>query len=578
MRASVFRLSPLLLLAVALMALAVLFAPGAQPAQAQTTTVWSATLSVVVGTSTGLTGCSIQPPCSSQLTDDDFTYGGVEYTFTTIYVSGGSLNVTVNKAIPAALKSALTLHVGSSQFALAGAAFTGNDRVMTWTNSGLSWSAGDTVSLSLTEPSTTTPTTPTLPPGTTEYWSETLAVTAVDYGFGCGYRTGQPQCDAALADDDFRYGGVEHTVELVHVAYGDTLQFILDREPRDRNHPTNERSRMALYVNERQFLVRDALVSYGIAENNVWTNETAWVLTWTGSGLSWSDGDSVLLTLVTLPAGGLQSSPGNVPPQRGGSGGTDGDLGVVHNPNAGNPYASLIADVKLWRDDPCCASNTAHTDRWDRVLLALGESVADASLQPMTASDAQGLADRGWNRWERVAEALRELETAGDAPEAGPGAGPEPANQAPTVSATPADVSGLEAGATREVSLAGVFHDPDGDALTITGGPDDDAIVTVEVASDGSRLTLTGVSEGTAIVLVFAADPSGASVFTEFNVSVVPAPEPETEGLSEIAARYDADANGKIDVSEYRRALNDYAARTITYSELLEVVRAYQAS
>ena len=79
-------------------------------------------------------------------------------------------------------------------------------------------------------------------------------------------------------------------------------------------------------------------------------------------------------------------------------------------------------------------------------------------------------------------------------------------------------------------------------------------------------------------MLVFAADPSGASVFTQFNVSVVPAPEPETEGLSEIAARYDADSNGKIDVSEYRRALNDYAARTITYSELLEVVRAYQAS
>ena len=41
MRTSMFRLSPLLLLAAMLMALAVLFAPGAQPAQAQTTTVWS---------------------------------------------------------------------------------------------------------------------------------------------------------------------------------------------------------------------------------------------------------------------------------------------------------------------------------------------------------------------------------------------------------------------------------------------------------------------------------------------------------------------------------------------------------
>ncbi len=282
-----------------------------------------------------------------------------------------------------------------------------------------------------------------------------------------------------------------------------------------------------------------------------------------------------------------QSSPG-IAPERGGSPGTNGDLGVVHNPNPENPYAGLIADVKLWRDDPCCAHNSAHTDRWDRVLLALGESVADASLEPMTASEAQGFADRGWSRWTRVAEALRELETAGEAPEppgeapeAGPGDGPEPStsgNQSPTVSATPADVSGLEAGATREVSLAGVFHDPDGDALTITGGPDDDAIVTVEVASDGSKLTLTGVSEGAAIVLVFAQDPSGESVFTEFNVSVVAAPEPAASALTGAAARYDADSNGKIDLSEYRRALNDYVARTISYAELLEVVTAYQAS
>ena len=56
---------------------------------------------------------------------------------------------------------------------------------------------------------------------------------------------------------------------------------------------------------------RTPWVSYGIADDtdsdgtNEWTNEDAWVLAWTSSGLSWSEGDSVLLTLVTLPAGGL---------------------------------------------------------------------------------------------------------------------------------------------------------------------------------------------------------------------------------------------------------------------------------
>ncbi len=41
------RRSPLLLLAAALVALAAFVAPSAQPAQAQATTVWSATLTVV---------------------------------------------------------------------------------------------------------------------------------------------------------------------------------------------------------------------------------------------------------------------------------------------------------------------------------------------------------------------------------------------------------------------------------------------------------------------------------------------------------------------------------------------------
>ena len=138
---------------------------------------------------------------------------------------------------------------------------------------------------------------------------------AVDYGLGCGYRTGQPQCDDQLADNDFTYRGGEYTVELVHVAYGSTLQLILDSEPRDRDGSATERSRMALNVGEgellRQFLFRDAMVSGGIADDpdgdgvNEWTNEGAWVLTWTGHGLTWYEGVPVSLSLVTLPVGGL---------------------------------------------------------------------------------------------------------------------------------------------------------------------------------------------------------------------------------------------------------------------------------
>ena len=79
-------------------------------------------------------------------------------------------------------------------------------------------------------------------------------------------------------------------------------------------------------------------------------------------------------------------------------------------------YAALIANIQGWRDDPCCVSDKAHTDRWDRVLLAFGLEVPDASLTAMGAAEAQTYADRGWTRWTAVAQALGEME-AGGAPE-----------------------------------------------------------------------------------------------------------------------------------------------------------------
>ena len=202
MRVSVFRLSPLLLLAAALVALAVLFAPGGQPAQAQTTTVWSATLTAQrISLSNGCSnfGGIASAYCSltSVLTDNDFTYNGVNYEIQQVILGdNGNLNVILDKAIP----SGLSLNVDGTEFSVASGILSNSDKTVEWSTSGLNWSAGDTVSLSLTGSSPTAPTAPTLPPGTTENWSDTLAVKAVDYGFGCGYRTGQPPCSAALTD------------------------------------------------------------------------------------------------------------------------------------------------------------------------------------------------------------------------------------------------------------------------------------------------------------------------------------------------------------------------------------------
>ena len=141
------------------MVLAVFFAPGAQPAQAQTT-IWSATLTVTDTAGGGQTlGCenpTAGRSCSSTsvLTDDDFTYGGVQYevVWIRLFTNSGFLQFQLNKAIPADLKAALTLHVGSSQFPLAIAALTESGKRASWGSTGLTWSVGDTVSLSLVEP------------------------------------------------------------------------------------------------------------------------------------------------------------------------------------------------------------------------------------------------------------------------------------------------------------------------------------------------------------------------------------------------------------------------------------------
>ena len=132
-------------------------------------------------------------------------------------------------------------------------------------------------------------------------WTPTLTVKALDYGFGCGYRSGQPQCDDVLTVHDFTYDGVDYTVELVHVAYnGGTLQFILDKES-----PVGLQQGLRLNVDGQQFAIADALVSTGIADGDEWTNRDAWVLSWTGTALAWSEDDEISLSLATDPIGGL---------------------------------------------------------------------------------------------------------------------------------------------------------------------------------------------------------------------------------------------------------------------------------
>ena len=213
-------------------------------------------------------------------------------------------------------------------------------------------------------------------------------------------------------------------------------------------------------------------------------------------------------------------------------------------------YSDLIAQVRQWRNDPNADHEQSHRERWDRALLALGETVADASLTPMTAAEAEQMARTYMHsRWNPVAQALRAIEAAatqqpdqnpapagtidpdansgsdpgpGQAPGQGPGQAP--ANQAPTVDLAIADATLANESATRQVFLTGRFSDADSDPLTITAASSDTAVATVAVAADYSSLTVSAQARGTATITVTASDGNGGTVSDTFTVTVKAAP------------------------------------------------------
>ena len=71
---------------------------------------------------------------------------------------------------------------------------------------------------------------------------------------------------------------------------------------------------------------------------------------------------------------------------------------------------ALIAQMVEWRNDPKWRHYRAHTDRWDKALVALGAKVQNKRLRAMRTAEARGYANRGWQRWIPVADALEKIE------------------------------------------------------------------------------------------------------------------------------------------------------------------------
>ena len=126
-------------------------------AQAQTT-IWSSTLTVRT-LETDIFGCTNflgnNNSCSTYLSDTDFTYDRITYSFPYIAIYPPSfLRITVNRDLATATQN-LTLTVDGRAFPFEDALNdpAGSPKVKTWNNAvGLSWTEGDTVSLTITDP------------------------------------------------------------------------------------------------------------------------------------------------------------------------------------------------------------------------------------------------------------------------------------------------------------------------------------------------------------------------------------------------------------------------------------------
>ncbi len=267
------------------------------------------------------------------------------------------------------------------------------------------------------------------PPGP-PVWTATLTVQDIGGGgnSGCSNDSGGWLCSSTsiLTDDDFQVDGTDVSVTRIQWLSGlsrYSLQFSTS--------------------NDALKALNFCIGSVGYSLSSLGTDHRMLI----SPSTPWSVGDTVSLSIgESCPvSGGSGTSPQTV---RG---------------SGGDGYAALIAKMYEWRNDPRYVSHKSHTDRWDRALKAFGETVADATLTAMTAAEAQAFADKGWERWVEVAEALQQIES---------GLGRIPELPVVTITAGEAVTEGTAAGFT----------------LTAEPAPASDLDVTVTVGQEGAFL------------------------------------------------------------------------------------------
>ena len=180
----------------------------------------------------------------ASLTDHDFTFGGATYDLEQINLVGGQLNLrfdfsNAGDIATQATRDKLSLHLGSDSFNLGTATLASDQRTISWNNTGLTWSAGDSVALKLIDLPT---------PNAYGYrtiWNALMTAEEDpnDLGNTFGYRSESygkltnnllvfGRTDRGIIDDQFRYPWSGYEVDLFVVTSNNIrLGFNQDASP-----------------------------------------------------------------------------------------------------------------------------------------------------------------------------------------------------------------------------------------------------------------------------------------------------------------------------------------------------------
>ena len=294
-------------------------------------TFLSATLTVGTHSRFGFPGWNdLGDYTGASLTDQDFTFGGDTYDLDIIYLDGGFLSLSFEAAnagdiAKKATRDKLTLHLGSDSFNLGAGTLQSSQRGISWSNTGLSWAAGDSVQVKITGPHSS----PNAY-GFRTIWTALMKVGDFPRSTAFGYsRTNSidvageitnnlivgGRTDRGVIDDQFRYPWTGYRIlSLSHDATDTYLRF------GSSSYPTADE------VKGWTLVLGGKELPFANAEFTHASLPYSWKISGAPSTV-WADGDQVAVSIRTKD---VQNRYGQVDLKAGRSTTTDGNNNIIY--------------------------------------------------------------------------------------------------------------------------------------------------------------------------------------------------------------------------------------------------------